>query len=60
MSWRGKRRNAGRKGGPFVHFGDHMRVLWKDINFIPTGFIREDIEKKGEIPILNAKTFGER
>ena len=58
-----KKKECKEAGGQFVHISEHMRQLWKEIGFTPTGFELPgvDIENEigGDVPILDAQHFHE-
>ena len=59
----GKKKECKEQEGKYLHISDHMRELWKVINFVPTGFELPTVEggdngdNSGEIPILDGLTF---
>ena len=56
-----KKKVCKESGGQFIHISDHMRQLWSEIDFLPTGFelpaVEEEGNEDGEVSILDAQYF---
>ena len=59
-----KKKECKQAGGEFVHISDHMKELWKEIDFSPTGFELPEIAPEddvgGDLPLLDAESFGKK
>ena len=57
----GKKKECKQAGGEFVHISDHMKHLWTEIDFSPTGFELPEMATEDDVgcdlPILDAESF---